>query len=930
MPAVGGAMIRSTVDSLARKGHAPGAVALRASLPGGSWSGRSAADVAIRAERCVSALDMRDRLRTLADDEWLVLLTDRTPADLGAGLLAHVDGGRIRSVDVWESVLGQFQATQLATSLVRSPRARQLAEGLLKATPRGGAWPAASGGVLTREHAVDSVIHAALDVDVEGLDDITVLAWTFGPDASDRVEALRSAVGDALTDACLDRLAEAFGPARAAVRPLLGANLMTDTAALGVVVDVLTDEAAMPPDQRVEARVARARLEHRWGAARPDDESMRAFGTATRDAMTRLLGASAIRRQGAERALDRADNILRAEGAGEFAVRSDLLPSAHSLRAQALGRALSALNTGGSLAAVEGAWAAVAAHVLTARFRADNEALAAAVQLARWLARPPAVPTGAPALDPGAELARHARAHLDEGGWVDAAINSASGGVDASVAARGVEDVVHRAVARRNGEARRFAAALATATSAGVATFGPSAQRVLPIEDVLEQVVAPVLRSSDARGVLFILLDGMSAASATTIVDDAINRLGWQESAVPGVSQSARRTGAIAALPTLTTVSRASLFTGRPASGDQAVERDGLESFADRTLKCAARLFHKAAVDRTRRGWAVASDVAAAIADVSGTPLVGVVLNTIDDALDRSDPGGATWTAESVKHLDPLLRAAEHAGRTVILTGDHGHIVELRDGRYLRPATPTSSNRSRAGGPVTESADEVLVEGPRVVTSDHRAVLAVTDGVRYEALKAGYHGGAHPAEVVVPVVVLEPAVADVDHDLLLAPQEPRWWTRPTVDVQSAVEPAPSASVSPRNRRATALEEGPSLFDLAPQDASAAATNVSLGNAVVASEVFRRQSDLSPRRSVKRSAVARLIDEFAAVPDARLPGVAAAQALGVPRPRLRGAQAQVQQLLNVEGYPVLRSDSDGQTLVLDVDLLCEQFGVTRER
>ncbi|MDO5628744.1 MAG: BREX-2 system phosphatase PglZ [Mobilicoccus sp.] len=924
------------MDSLTRKGHAPGAVALRAALPSGSWTGRSAADVAIRAERCVSALDMRERLRTLTDNEWLVLLTDRAPADLGAGLLAHVDGGRIRSVDVWESVLGQFRATQLATSLVRAPRAREIAEGLLKATPLGGMWPAASGGVLTREHAIDSVIQAALDIDVDGLDDITVLAWTFAPEALTRVEALRATAGDALADACLARLAETFGPAADVVRPLLGSGLMADVAALGVAVDALTDDPSMTADQRVEVRVSRTRLEHHWGGARPGDEAMRAFGTVTRTAMTRLLAATEARRHGAERALDRADGLLRTEGATPFAVRSDLLPSAHGLRAQALGRALSALDAGGSLADVEAAWAAVAAHVLTARFRADNEALGAAVQLARWLGRAPGAPLDAAAADSGAALAHHARAHLDEGGWVDAAINSASAGVDAavdSVAARGVEDVVHRAVARRNADAREFAAALAAATAAGLTAFGDPTQRVIPIEAVLDQVVAPVLRDSGDRGVLFVLLDGMSVASATTIVDDAINRLGWQESTVPGLSQSdaepVRRAGAIAALPTLTTISRASLFTGQITAGDQRVERDGFASFADRSLKCAARLFHKAAVDRTRRGWAVASDVAAAIADVTGTPLVGIVLNTIDDALDRSDPGGATWNAESVKHLEPLLRAAEHAGRTVILTGDHGHIVELRDGRHLRPATPTTSNRSRDGGDLTSAEDEVLVEGPRVVSPDQRAVLAVTDGVRYEALKAGYHGGAHPAEVVVPVVVLQPAAEEVDPALLLPPQEPRWWARPEVEAARSAPTVPPAPAR-RSRRTSRMEEGPSLFDLAPQDAPAPVTASSLGEAVVTSETYQRQRDLAPRFSVRRAGVARLIDEFIATPDARLPAVAAAQALGVPKPRLRGAQAQVQQVLNVEGYPVLRSDSDGQTLVLDVDLLCEQFGVTRER
>ena len=35
---------------------------------------------------------------------------------------------------------------------------------------------------------------------------------------------------------------------------------------------------------------------------------------------------------------------------------------------------------------------------------------------------------------------------------------------------------------------------------------------------------------------------------------------------------------------------------------------------------------------------------------------------------------------------------------------------------------------------------------------------------------------------------------------------------------------------------------------------------------------------------------------------------------------------VQRLLNVEGYPVLRVDADGSTVVLDEALLREQFGV----
>ena len=143
--------------------------------------------------------------------------------------------------------------------------------------------------------------------------------------------------------------------------------------------------------------------------------------------------------------------------------------------------------------------------------------------------------------------------------------------------------------------------------------------------------------------------------------------------------------------------------------------------------------------------------MAAAIADATGQPLVTCVLNTIDDALDRSDPGGTEWGADAVNHLAPLLDRARHAGRIVVLTADHGHIVERRQGTQ-RAYASISSGRSRAA--IEPAADgEVLVAGWRVLRHEGRAVLAVDEHLRYGPLKAGYHGGAAPAEAVVPVAV---------------------------------------------------------------------------------------------------------------------------------------------------------------------------------
>ena len=186
----------------------------------------------------------------------------------------------------------------------------------------------------------------------------------------------------------------------------------------------------------------------------------------------------------------------------------------------------------------------------------------------------------------------------------------------------------------------------------------------------------------------------MSAGVGTEVVASVLARTGdgWAEALLPGQS---RRAAALAVLPTLTEVSRASLLCGELRAGGQDVERRGYEALTRAYGLRGAALFHKKPLDSSRLGFAVADDVAAAIADVTRQPLVTCVLNTIDDALDRSDPGGTEWGADAVRHLVPLLDRARNAGRIVVLTADHGHVVERRQGTQ-RSYPDISSGRSRA------------------------------------------------------------------------------------------------------------------------------------------------------------------------------------------------------------------------------------------
>jgi hypothetical protein len=226
-----------------------------------------------------------------------------------------------------------------------------------------------------------------------------------------------------------------------------------------------------------------------------------------------------------------------------------------------------------------------------------------------------------------------------------------------------------------------------------------------------------------------------------------------------------------------------------------------------------------------------------------------------------------------------------------------------------------------------------------------QAVLAVDERLRYGPLKAGYHGGASPAEAVVAVAVLVPGTIPDQADLRLAPpQQPAWWVDPVRlpdGPLSAPRRGPGSAAVPGGRlaRPGAVDprlRGPAdgaatLFDLpgvpasVPERAPAAGTD-QLAGEVTGSAVYAAQRKIAGRLSVADERVRDLLAALLAAPGSRLAPVQAASVLAVAPAMLRGATLHVQRLLNVEGYPVLRIDEDGATVILDEPLLREQFGV----
>lgn len=900
IPTVTAAAVAAAVDRIEANGRYTegGIVGIRA-VPDSELTVTrlTAGGARIEVEACVSTLAVWDAMYRWDGTGWLVILTDRPEEDLGPGTLARMVTHRLVTPDPWEAAMQVFSARSIQRALLAEGKHADLSTHLVAITPDDG-WPAAPGGVLTREHAYASIAVKYLGLPL-GVDGPGILEWTARPDAVDAVSQLRSRAQDTLTDAVLGWLSDQTGPARRPVLYLLERGRLADTlpAGLGLHLLVTADQSL-----RQEANVAEARLTERiWRGLNLRSEEINGLGALCRTTVEELLARTATRNVG-QRILSGTDALLTEISAPTVGRRSELLPSSLDVAYSRLGHALSHMPQD-----VEEAWSTVQRHPLfgigaSGQSDTRRDPAEAGVRLSRWLNHHPTEePTG---------LAALIRRQSHDDAWADAAVNIAAAGVDSVELASGLSAVVNRALTRRKEHDRAFAAAL---SAEGVVGRQPLPQghdrdgEVWFIEDLAREVIAPIARQ---RPAMVVLIDGMSTGAATQVLMSATDSTSsWTELVPKGTT---RRASALAVLPTLTEHSRTSFFTGKLTTGGQGEERTGFNEIGRLAGHPSATLLHKANLESRQSGYDLSEKAADAVKDFTDHPLVGCVLNTIDDALDRSDPSGTVWAARQVKHLQPLLAAARQAGRAVIITADHGHVVERRtSGKHA--ATDVSSARSRASQAPPIGEGEVLVSGERVLSHGGTAVLAVDEDLRYSSVKAGYHGGGSAAEAVVPVAVLVPTETFTgDEDQLegwtQAPtQLPLWWDMARAGAPTAAAPAE--------------QEVPvqATFDVFNEPNAPQA-----GSAVVSSEVYAEQRAIAGRVSLSDEAVAEVLDALLS-DSRRIPTSALASLLRIPETRVQFAVGQLQKLLNVEGYPVVRLD--GGMLILDHALLAQQFGVS---
>ena len=841
---------------------------------------------------CDSMLAMREALSDVeqADDSGLVVLTPLGSNDIAEDIAARLARGRVFQPEGWAIVRQLFGAKEIDARLGRFSWMPQV---LVDGAAQGPYAPVAN-GFLDLETAWAEVLVRFLQLDVARPDAIALLRWTMQPTADASLNLLPA---KARADA-LHWLGESAGISGRMVLACVEAGRTGDALALGLVCGVLYSAAG---EGQAALGHATIRLERFVNDAHVGVSEGRAWADAARQ----VIGEE--RADLYRPALDRADALLNDLRVAEFAHLSDVLPLGFDQRMRALASYLTVhvqTPTSETLTDVEQAADRLLAHVLATAQPQRADRVEMARRMARWLVRPASTAT---------TVADFICWQSDEGAFVDWARFRLLGGDELVELSQAYAAIRTAVIARRNTLGQKFAPALQRWNAQAPGAEG----RIVPLESVLERVVAPL---AALQPVLLLVVDGLSTSIFRELFVRS-ERLGWAEM-VPAAL--ARPLVGVAALPTVTEVSRASLLCGRLTTGTASLEKTGFATHAAVLAQSRAgtppRLFHKGDLSDSTN---LSNEVRSAIANPQQR-VVGVVYNAVDDHLCGPDQLHQRWSLDDLRLLLPILREAREARRVVVIVSDHGHLLE--DG--TTQITGGESDRWRVGSEATNS-NEVALSGGRVQTASGATsvVCLWSESVRYAGRKNGYHGGVSPQEISVPLSVLVPSgmtLPDWQHAL---PAQPEWWDLPNLVITpvAVAQPAPRTA----SRRQAAPPVGQTeLFDtpMAPIPAAPSAAAEDWIETLLHSAVYASQRALAARVAPPDEQMRRLLNALAER-GGKLSRAALAQRLAVPEIRLGGMLSAARRILNVDQATVLLVDESAGTVELNRALLLQQFRIT---
>ena len=883
-PSVG--VLAAEVARILDKPPFPAAVGLR--MPEGwdapEWVQVGTEEFAVH--RCASPLEVRARLlEAERSGEVVVLLTSRSGQELGADVLARLARRRLFTLDPWEALRDRLKVRAIDPRLLPLG---WLPERLLELAGKR-ELPVPPGGVLDADTAWEALL-APLGFSTGAPDLRELLAWT---EHETLVHEFRSLPGPCL-EAHVARLAETTGASGEAVLRIVRSGRGALAVAAGLLGEVLFGGEANGAD--LETARALGRLEAMLlGGATMSREAGRAWHRQAAERLARERGEEGG--TPVEIVLERAESLAKEVGISttpNLLRRSSWLPSAWDLRladwVEAFERALEERSQR-TLSALGGMSRALAGHRLAASRAAVMGAIQSMERLASWVASEPKA---------AESLAEAIESFRTESSFVDRERARLASAVLSPEILGLRQRLLERVTDRREHENACFAERLVSSMEGDAPPTG-----VVPVERVLYDVVAPLAAKAP---VLVLLFDGMSLAIYRELAGD-LARLGWTERRS---SSNGQELVGLALLPTVTEVCRTSLLLGRPTTGTAALEKKGFtEQPKLRQLSAAAQppiLYHKGELAQ-RGGAGLEPSVRREVAK-STRRVVGVVLNVVDDQLPKGGQLLPDWRIETLRHVAELLEAAREVGRVVIVTADHGHIVERES--ELRSSGESAARYRTAPEAITPlGPGEQVFSGPRVLAPGGRIVAAWSERLRYSSLQAGYHGGASPQEVLVPLGVWAPAALELPDWHEAAPVAPPWFGEAPQTRQAPTVTSPAPKPLPPQR---------GLFEV---ELPVPVVPVDELEALFASPVYQEQRHLFERQALLDDQVAALLRALARR-GGRATILALVSDLGLSSTRVRGLVTAVQRVLNVEGYPVLGFELASETVAFDRELMRRQF------
>ncbi|MCB1051857.1 MAG: BREX-2 system phosphatase PglZ [Acidobacteria bacterium] len=680
----------------------------------GAWDGPTEVQVQDRTWTiCWATSPLAVREALLPNAGPVVLLTNLAEDALGFDVRARLAKSHLERLNPWSAVKDRFRL-KLDAQLFQ---VRWMAEALENVDPR--FFAKSNGMVISAELAWRGVLQHYLGWSENEPWGQSFLKWC----TQFQAEAwLKTPEG--LRRDLAGFLAERLGRWARHLDPLLAAGRVAEILPLGLLNELLLLAPNHP---------SRVRCEERYlGGNRLTTEEMQDWYQETRQFWLKLTKVQQMN------GLQAAQTIAMDLGLSSVIHLSRLMPESLRLAERDLAQRLDAFLAEPTLAGLNPIEAIV--HQLQGHQLKDDKREAdwqSIQRLARFLVQP----------EPNSNSVD---AYLSEQAWVDLIRDALLVGQRQKDLQPAIDRLLHQVALKRE----RFNAGFAKLVEAlsmrqSVGAYG------IAIEDFSTQVILPLLKE---HPVVWVVMDGMSVPAfyqlATQLEERGWNR--WEKPESKPV---------IAALPSVTEISRASLLCGRLVQGQSDQEQKGFSAWAERHA-VTAKLFHK--VDLVQEEQAVLERIESAT-----ERLVALVINAIDDQLAKGGQFELGWDLDRLPILEKVLQSAQVSGRAVVLVSDHGHVLE-RGTEMV--ASSGGGERYRKPDTKALAPSEVLVSGDRVV--GHSWVLPWSESLRYvSGKKVGYHGGASPQELIVPWGVFGAGYHLNEPWQIRTLARPAWWSQ---------------------------------------------------------------------------------------------------------------------------------------------------------